>query len=141
MQGKVAALMSRRPVTIGADESVAAARERVAHRGIHHLLVVDERGSLVGVVSDRDVLRAVSPFAESGAERNQDRYTLRRPVHQIMSRAPVTVSPEAGVLEAARRMLEKDYGCVPVVDSAGRPVGIVTRKDILGALVAGTGAA
>lgn len=132
--------MSRHPVTIGADESVAMARERFDHRGIHHLLVVNERGGLVGVISDRDVLRAVSPFVGSGAERNQDRYTVRRAVHQIMSREPVTVRVDTDIVEAATRMLEYDYGCLPVVNEEGLPVGIVTRKDLLSVLVARLGA-
>jgi acetoin utilization protein AcuB len=85
------------------------------------------------VVSDRDVLRVVSPFLDTPAERDRDRYTVRRPVHQIMTRNPVTVDAEAGLDEAAARMLEAGVSCLPVVDG-GRLVGVLTRKDLLGAI-------
>jgi acetoin utilization protein AcuB len=123
-------VMTRKIVTIEMDDSVRRVRDLFEECGFHHVLVL-EKGRLVGVISDRDLLRTVSPFIDTLAERSQDLATLNRPVHRIMTRNPVTVSPEMKVEDAARVMLEQGVSCLPVVTGDGRVVGIVTSRDLL----------
>lgn len=132
---RVSEVMTRRPVALAPDDTVETACRLFEREHFHHLLVVDGQ-RLVGVVSDRDVLRAVSPFLDTGAERDRDRYTLRRALHMVMTRQLVTASPQEPVSDAAGRMIEARVGCLPVCESE-RPVGIVTRSDLLKVLVAG----
>ena len=99
-------------------------------RGIHHLLVVD-KGRLVGIISDRDMLQAVSPFLDTHTEDYRDVGTLTREAHEIMSRDPVTIRPEGTVEEAATLLLEYEISCLPVVSESGEVEGILTSKDIL----------
>ncbi|UEX78686.1 CBS domain-containing protein [Sediminicurvatus halobius] len=127
--------MTRRPVALAPDDTVETAYRLFEREHFHHLPVVDGQ-RLVGVVSDRDVLRAVSPFLETGSERDRDRYTLRRALHMVMTRKVITASPQDTLAAAADRMIVARVGCLPVCE-AERLVGIVTRSDLLKVLVAG----
>jgi acetoin utilization protein AcuB len=127
---KVENIMTRRLVTVGFDDTLATIKEIFDSAKFHHLLVVED-GELQGVVSDRDLLRALSPFIDSNVETARDVATLSKRVHQIMSRKPVTLSPEAEVSEAVDLFLSKPISCIPIVDDAFRPVGIVSWRDIL----------
>ena len=123
-------MMSPKLVTIGPDDSVEAAQRLFELHGFHHLLVLAER-QLVGVVSDRDLLRNLSPFVDKLAERPQDLALLQRRVHQIMARQPIVIGEEAPLDVAACMMQVHDVSCLPVVGMTGRPVGILTRSDLL----------
>jgi len=126
-------IMTRVTITIGMDDDVRRVRDLFEEYGFHHLLVVEKR-RLVGVISDRDLLRSVSPFIGKLSERSQDMATLNRRVHQIMTRKPVTISSEMKVEDAAEVMLGHRVSCLPVVTEDGHAVGIVTWRDLLGGL-------
>ena len=115
--------MSRCPATIDCCQSLAEATELMQDRGIHHLPVVD-RGRLVGVLSERDVLRLES-------RKGVDPEVL--PVGEAMSPDPLTVRPTDSLAEVALRMAEKNYGSVLVVDG-GALAGVFTASDALRAL-------
>ena len=131
---QVEKFMTSRVVTIGFDDTLATVREIFAEASFHHLLVVDE-GKLQGVVSDRDLLRAISPFIDSVVESARDLGTLNKRVHQIMSRKPLTLRPESSLSEAVALFLSNRISCIPVVDAQFRPVGIVSWRDVLRYLV------
>ena len=123
--------MSRRLAVVSMDDTVKIASERFNQRGIHHLLVI-EKGRLVGVVSDRDVLINTSPFiGQPHGESDRDRATLKRRVHQIMSHKVKTIAPTASVIDAATTLLSEKISCLPVVTDEGKPVGIVTIRGLL----------
>ncbi|MDE1894792.1 MAG: CBS domain-containing protein [Xanthomonadaceae bacterium] len=126
-------IMSRRLVTVEMDDKLKVVRDIFDTLHFHHLLVVDE-GRLVGVVSDRDLLRALSPFLGSVVEGERDVATLNRRVHQIMSRHPVTLGPQASLADAAGLFLSHPISCIPIVDSEGRPAGILSWRDLLRSL-------
>ncbi|MCB9853275.1 MAG: CBS domain-containing protein [Phycisphaerales bacterium] len=128
---KIQDIMSRPVHTVQMDDSLKAVRDSFFSHGCHHVVVL-ERQKVYGVVSDRDVLKELSPFVGNQAmERPQDANTLKRRVHQIMSRTPVTIGPDEFVAAAAQRMIEKRVSSLPVVDKEGKLVGIVTQRDIL----------
>ncbi|MGA3124120.1 MAG: CBS domain-containing protein [Polyangiaceae bacterium] len=129
----IADIMSTRVVTVGPDQDLLAVRNLFAAHRFHHLLVV-EQGRLVGVISDRDLLRAMSPFVDTLAERPQDLATLRRKVHQIMSRNLVVAKRSDSAKDAAASMLAHAVSCLPVVTHDGRIEGIVSWKDLLRSL-------
>ena len=133
---RVREVMSRRLVTVGIDDDLLAIGERFATTGFHHLLVVSGT-KLLGVISDRDLLRTVSPFIGTLAERTQDRETLRRKAHQLMTRDPITVNPEDEVQTAAIFLVDKKISCLPVVSDEGELEGIVTWRDLLRAVAVG----
>lgn len=126
-------LMSTTLVTVELDDSLATVKNIFDKARFHHLLVVEE-GRLFGVVSDRDLLRALSPFAGTTVETPRDQATLNKRVHQVMSRKPLTLTPDALITEAVAIFLEQGVSCLPVVDEEFRPLGIVTWRDLLRAL-------
>ncbi|MGL4507939.1 MAG: CBS domain-containing protein, partial [Aeromonas sobria] len=94
-----------------------------------HLLVLEE-DKLVGVISDRDLFRAISPYLDSEAEMSRDTETLNRRAHQVMSRQLITISPHLTVRDGVKLMLEKGVSCLPVLEN-GELVGIISWKDFL----------
>jgi acetoin utilization protein AcuB len=129
----VGAVMSRQVVTVDIDAHLDAIRESFHQHQFHHLLVLD-RGRLAGIISDRDLLRAVSPFLGTFAETERDVATLHKRAHQIMSRHLVSVTPQQSVEEAARLLIERKVSCLPVVAPGGTVEGILTSKDLLKAI-------
>ncbi|WP_322048084.1 CBS domain-containing protein [Paraburkholderia sp. J67] len=127
---KMADLMTTRVVTIGFDDSLETVREIFEQTGFHHVLVVEDR-KLQGVVSDRDLLRALSPFIDSVVETKRDLGTLSKRVHQIMSRKPFTLGADAGIADAIQLFLKNSISCIPIVNDEFIPVGIVSWRDIL----------
>ena len=122
--------MSTQIVTVEMDDKLEVVKNIFDSTRFHHLLVVDER-RLVGVVSDRDLLRALSPYIGSTVETARDVATLNKRVHQIMTRKPITLRPEAEVADAIALFLGHSISCIPIVDGEFRPVGIVSWRDVL----------
>lgn len=126
----VGTIMTRRVVKVSMDDSLCEVREIFERSSFHHLVVEDGK-RVVGVVSDRDLLKNISPFLGKISEREQDAFTLQRRVHQIMTRKLVACSPGTTLAEAGRMMTEHNVSCLPVLDEHGVCVGIVTMRDML----------
>jgi len=125
----IADIMSRDPECVSPDTSLMEIRQLLHQRGFHHLLVVDD-GTLVGVISDRDVLRTVSPFLDTRSETPRDVRTLAKRADDLMRGDPITIAPDDSVQEAADLLLDNLISSLPVVDH-GELVGIITTKDLL----------
>lgn len=123
--GAVSNWMTRRPATVALDSSIGSALARMRRDEVRHLLVVDT-DRLVGIVSHRD-WRRVDTGETAGGWSCQ-------PVTRIMTEDPVTVAPETPVTAAARVLLERKIGCLPVHDGEAI-VGIFTTSDALDALL------
>lgn len=126
--------MSRPPITIDAGATLSEAHELLERHDIHHLLV-EHRGRVVGVLSDRDLLRHTSPFVGTLSERTRDTHTLVRRVFQFASYDLITVRHDAPVHEAVAVLLTHDISCLPVADAEGAVVGVVTTRDLLRAML------
>jgi acetoin utilization protein AcuB len=108
--GAVRDWMTKQPAAVGPDCSIADAMARMRRANVRHLLVVDA-GRLVGIVSHRDWRRV-----------------------EVRAEDPVTVAPETAVIVAARELLERKIGCLPVRDGE-EILGIFTTSDALEALL------
>jgi acetoin utilization protein AcuB len=126
-------IMSASPVTVSLDETLHRIKAIFDCHGFHHLLVV-EGGVLVGVISDRDLLKALSPHLGTASETTRDLATLNKRAHQIMSRRLITLSEDASLQQAVAALTEHRISCLPIVDAAFHPVGIVSWRDILKAI-------
>ena len=135
---KVQDIMSKRVVTVRLDDRLHVVKKIFDSTHFHHLLAVEDDGTLYGVVSDRDLLRALSPFIGSTAETVRDAATLNKAVHQIMTRKPITLPPEASVVDAIKVFLAHPVSCIPIVDAQFVPVGIVSWRDVLKSFESGT---
>ena len=124
-------IMTRRVVTVEMDDRLAAISDIFDNVRFHHILVVTRGGRLRGVISDRDVLKHLSPFLGTPSEQTRDTTLLRKPAHQIMTRKPVTATPQTPVAKAADIFIHDKISCLPVTDADGTVLGIVTWRDIL----------
>jgi len=126
----ISEIMTSKIVTVSLDDSLRVANEIFDNVRFHHLLVVQDE-KLEGVLSDRDLLKAMSPYLGSAAELNRDRSTLDRKVHQVMTRNAVTLGESATTNDAIEIFLNRRFSCIPIVDQSNTPVGIVSWRDIL----------
>jgi CBS domain-containing membrane protein len=110
-------IMSRKIYAAGAQDPVSVVLGRIRGHGFHHMPVVDDRGELLGIVSDRDLLAAVHEEPE-------------RTIRDVMTRLSASVSPATPARSAADTLLALRVGCLPVLDD-GHLVGVVTATDFL----------
>ena len=128
-------LMTTRVMTIGMDDSLRTARQMFREHKFHHLVVV-EGGKPVGVISDRDLLKHISPFVNIRlGEHPRDLATLNKRIHQMMTRELVSIRADRPAAEAARLMIDRGISCLPVIDEQQTLLGIVTTRDMLRWLV------
>ena len=130
----VETLMSQEIFTVRMDDSIGTIREILRAAQFHHLLVVDGR-KLVGILSDRDVLRVIGPYLGTLSETTRDVALLDRRVHQIMTRKPITVSRNTSIETAVALLIENGISCLPVISSDREIEGIVTWRDLLRAYI------
>lgn len=122
-------IMTVEVLSIAPDSTLPEARRLMSSKKVRRLPVVDA-GKLVGIISLSDVDEA-SPSSASTLSIWELNYVLAKlQVKEVMTRDPVTVTPETTVGETARLMAQKKIGGIPVVDAAGALAGIVTESDI-----------
>jgi acetoin utilization protein AcuB len=122
--------MTRPIATIHPEIPVAAAADLMRTRLLRHLPVIDRRGRLVGIVTDRDLRQVVFRPAVRDRLRNVGELLRTLTVSDIMTREVTIVKPGARIDEASRLMHKHKFGALPVVER-GRVVGIITETDIL----------
>jgi diacylglycerol O-acyltransferase len=128
---RVADLMAREVISIRTSDSLLLAHRVMRARRIRHLPVLDAAGRLVGIVTHRDLLAASSS--------SLDRETIEARVHvlagseasEVMETHLCVAGPDEAAAEAGARMIGHKIGCLPVLDEAGRLVGIVTEEDFV----------
>jgi acetoin utilization protein AcuB len=125
-------------ITVRPHDSARHAREVMEEHRINQLPVVVD-GRLIGIVTDRDlrdvfpsVFEAGGPLERRRAKAGTDPATI--PVEDVMTHDVLTLGPGSLVADAARLMRRERIGAVPIVDG-GRLVGILTRSDVLDAVV------
>jgi CBS domain-containing protein len=129
MGRRVRDIMAEKIVTISADDRLSTVEDIMTLGRVRHMPVV-RGGRLVGVVSERDLLRAsLSNLTAFGNEQRRA-FLQAVEIRRVMSKPPVTIHPDATPEEAALVMAEKKIGCLPVVDGDDL-VGLVTETDLL----------
>jgi CBS domain-containing protein len=109
-------VMRRDPVVVAPEDSLAEVAARLTDEGVGAALVSDF-GRMIGIVTERDIMRAVAYRTHSADAR----------AREWMTRDPITVDGATNVEEAARIMLERRFRHLPVVDG-DRPIGIVSLR-------------
>jgi arabinose-5-phosphate isomerase len=103
------------------DETMHDTLFKITSAGAGSACVVDETGRLVGIITDGDIRRSLL----------KDSMALQRRVGDFMNPSPTTISPERLAAEGMKLMEPKQIGEIPVLDSEGRPVGVLMLKDLL----------
>jgi len=127
-------LMSKSVVTVELDDSLRMVKSIFDNVSFHHLLVVEDSGKLAGVISDRDLLRTLSPFIGTVVESNRDLATLNKRVHQIMTRKPIVLYAHEDISAAIEIFNTHGVSCIPIISADNRPIGILSWRDILGSI-------
>ncbi|WP_445947447.1 CBS domain-containing protein [Shewanella sp.] len=121
--------MKTRVASVKMDDRLSVVKHIFEQVAFHHLLVVEDK-QLVGILSERDMLRSISPNLGKINETVKDLDTLNKRVHQIMVRNPISVSPDASLDEASYLLLKNKISCLPVANGKTL-LGVITWKDIL----------
>ncbi|MCU0613801.1 MAG: CBS and ACT domain-containing protein [Desulfobacterales bacterium] len=130
--------MSKNVVSIDVNDSMQLAIYTLQDNKIK-LLPVRSGEKLVGIVSDRDLKKA-SPSDATTLDMHELLYLISRiKISDLMTKNPITVSPDYTIEEAAQLLLEHKISGLPVLDLKGKLVGIITQSDIFRALIAITG--
>src|SRR5581483_2563654 len=129
MAKTVCDIMTSEVTTLGRNDSLQLAKDIMTLGRIRHFPVIDD-GKLVGVVSQRDLYKASLGSVMKYGEKAQRAFLEGIAIKEVMSDPPITIAPHATVQEAARLMMEKKIGCLPVLEGPTL-VGIVTETDML----------
>lgn len=122
-------------ITVAPDLPFQEALKLMQENRLRRLPVVDKKGKLIGIVSERDLLYA-SPSPATTLSMWELTYVLSKiVVDELMTKEVVTTTPDTPIEDAAQLMVEKKVGGLPVVDKDNKPVGIITDRDIFKALV------
>jgi len=136
-------VMTEQVVYLEEQESLAEAMEVMQKGKFRHVPIVDEQKKLVGVISDRDVLRYL-PYLRPGAESFHNRLfdvapnnaATQQSLNQIMTRDVTCVLPSCDFYTAVKMLYEMNISCLPVTDDDKKLVGIVTVTDVMRGLLA-----
>jgi CBS domain-containing protein len=124
---KIEDMMTRHPHCLAPSDSVAQAQQLMHQHEIRHIPIVDPLNLLIGILSQRDILRA-QDSSLLHATSNDD--ILCAPISELMKKNIISVSPKAGLKESALFMQKHKVGCLPVVKK-GELVGIITDSDFV----------
>ena len=122
--------MTKSVAVVEMDDKLLLVKEIFDKSNFHHLLVVDN-GKLFGVVSDRDLLKAISPNLGTTGDTQRDLAILNKQVHQIMTRKPITLKVDNSISDAVALFNTHKISCIPIVDDDFRPLGIVTWRELI----------
>jgi len=126
---KVRDIMTADVVTLRSDDTLQLVKDIMTLGRIRHFPVVDGT-KVVGVVSQRDLFLASLGSVLKYGEREERAYLDTIAVREVMKGPAETISPDGSIGEAARLMLDKRIGCLPVVEGENL-VGLVTETDLL----------
>ncbi|MCV2403694.1 CBS domain-containing protein [Marinomonas sp. C2222] len=124
-------IMTKEVICVDMDKRLPEIKQIIETNAFHHLPVVDEDRKIVGIISDRDLLRQISPFIDHASEQPRDVDTLNRAAHQVMTRQPVTIKAETSMSEIISWFQRVDISCLPVTDEEGHVIGIISWRDLI----------
>ena len=134
----VGRIMHTHLVTVPPDTTIVKARDIIAEKRINHLLIVDQKEELIGLVSDRDVKQSWAYPATTLSVHELNYLLTRLTVEMIMVRKIITISPGTTVERAALIMQENRISALPVIDDK-KLVGIITTTDVMEVLLVAIG--
>lgn len=121
-------IMTPDPTTVGPDTSVLELARLIHAKECRHMLVADDQRRLLGVISDRDVIRCFGP-----SDYPDENLLMRIKTREIMSSDLITITPYATLEEAVGLVITHGISCLPVV-SGEALIGILTNTDLFLAL-------
>lgn len=127
---RVKELMQTSVATVRGNETLTAVDDLMKTGWVRHLPVIDAADRVLGVITQRDLLKAAVSSVAGANPVEQQRWLEHVLVRDVMSKKPVTIEPDADLAVAVDKLLVGKFGCLPVVDH-GRLVGLITETDLL----------
>jgi CBS domain-containing protein len=134
---RVRDLMSRPVKTLGRNDKLSAADALMRTERIRHLPVLDDDGRLAGIVSQRDLFFSALVQALGFGSTTHDKTLNSIFVKEVMSENVITTAPDTLISAAARVMVDRKIGCLPVVEGEAL-IGILSESDIVAAVAQGS---
>jgi acetoin utilization protein AcuB len=123
-------IMSKQLITLELDDNLGKAKAIFDQHKIHHILILNEK-ELVGVITDRDIYKHLSPTVGTKNETPRDFSMLHRKLHLIMNRDITTANENITLNEAVLLFHDNHISCLPIVNDKMQPLGIISWRDIL----------
>jgi acetoin utilization protein AcuB len=128
---KVEEVMANNVICINMDDRLTVVRELFIKHKFHHLLVINNNGELIAVLSERDYFKATNSNQELPSANDKDLAMLNKRVHQIVSKKLVAIQELSTFSAAIKLFHDTGVSCLPVINSKNKPVGILTWRDIV----------
>ncbi len=133
----ISRFMTKAVVTLGRESDITEAKQLMVRYRIRHLPVAQPDGTLIGIVSDRDIRSAMPSkfFHDGGIDEMETENLTGVLVQEIMTKNPVSVSLSSTLQDALLLIEKARVGAFPVVDENLKVVGIVSDRDLLNAFI------
>lgn len=129
-----AMIMSTPIISAEFDQNLQQGWQLMQQHRVQHLVLLNRKGALMGMVSDKDILKVTSGVGDIDLDgRSADQVMLG----DLISRKLLTVSPDANLLDIAYAILDQKVSALPVVTAKDELKGIITRTDLLQAIING----
>ncbi len=128
---KVKDLMRTHIATLRSDDALDVAEDIMRMGRVRHLPVVDAKGWLVGILSQRDLFKASISSVLGFTQEKEHEWLGKVLVREVMTKEVTTTGPETEIIEAVDKLIANKFGCLPVIDD-GKFVGLLTETDCLG---------
>ncbi len=125
---KVKDIMSTELFLVSPDKKMNRIQDVIEWNNVRHVPVVDNEGYLLGIISQRDLLKTTISNADS---KTQYEMLQKVPVSDFMKTDVITTTPDTDLSEAAWLLIENKIGCLPVLDKDRKMIGIVTESDFV----------
>jgi acetoin utilization protein AcuB len=123
-------VMSTNLITLEMDDDLGKAKAVFDQHKIHHILVLDDK-ELVGVITDRDIYKHLSPTIGTKNQTPRDYSLLQKKLHLVMNRNLTTAPSNTTLNEAVLLFHDNHISCLPIVNNKMEPLGIISWRDIL----------
>src|SRR6266480_2943727 len=122
-------VMAQNPLTLDRNETLDLAESIMNLGRIRHMPVVDD-GRVIGILSQRDLFRSALLTALGFGRKTTTALIKTIKIKEVMTEDVITIAPETTIKDAARTMIDKKIGCLPVVENE-KLIGLLTETDIL----------
>ena len=120
-------LMTTPVITLPSDATLVEAWTLMTRRSFRHLPISSVYGTLVGMVSDRDLIRHAPDLVIAGIQST----AAHRRLAEIMNSRVLSAAPTTDIREIARVMMDERVGALPILDANRQPIGIISKQDLL----------
>jgi len=127
-------IMSSPVITALPSTTLPEAWHLIDNHRFRHIPIVDPVGSLLGMLSDRNILRSAATFGWD-ILKDDESENPEQTIGKLFSAPVLTALPHAEIHQIAQTLLDKHIGAMPIINVNNQVIGIITRSDILRALV------